>query len=214
LGFDAFALNIGDPSQSYVRETLGYMFPYAESIGFKLFFSIDLVAAANVGQTLDDFTSLVTDYKNNAAYYKGPNGYGFLSTFADGGLTNAQFKAWKAKFSNHLYFVPNLDRTEGYYASTSQWWDYWGSVIDGVFSWETAWPGAGSSGEGDVSQDSVILKGTKAHSKSYMIREYQCYTCITGLLLTIALAMSTLQYKDSVRTTYNPLKTREFLRLT
>ena len=41
---DAFALNIGDPTASYVAPALSYLFPYAKSKGFKLFLSMDLSA--------------------------------------------------------------------------------------------------------------------------------------------------------------------------
>lgn len=44
MGLDGFALNIGNPSQDFVRQTLGYLFDYARDNypKFKLFISIDL----------------------------------------------------------------------------------------------------------------------------------------------------------------------------
>ena len=43
VGFDGFALNIGDPRQSFVREAFNSMFDYARDNypDFKLFFSLD-----------------------------------------------------------------------------------------------------------------------------------------------------------------------------
>lgn len=51
---------------------------------------------------------------------------------------------------------------------------YWGPIVDGVFSWETAWPeynGFGSDGVGDVSVDQTVLNGVRAHLKTYMMGE-------------------------------------------
>jgi hypothetical protein len=47
MGIDAFALNIGDSTGSWVSTALGYLFPYAEQVGFKLFVSMDVAAAGN-----------------------------------------------------------------------------------------------------------------------------------------------------------------------
>jgi hypothetical protein len=45
MGLDGFALNIGDATQPYVSEALSYLFSYAESVGFKMFVSMDLSAS-------------------------------------------------------------------------------------------------------------------------------------------------------------------------
>ena len=45
--FDGFALNIGDASQSFVSDTLSYMFSHAESVGFKLYVSMDVYASGD-----------------------------------------------------------------------------------------------------------------------------------------------------------------------
>ena len=50
----------------------------------------------------------------------------------------------------------------------SQWWSYWGDVVDGLFSWDASWP-PNESFPGDVSPDQPVLNGAKAHSKGYMI---------------------------------------------
>jgi glucan endo-1,3-alpha-glucosidase len=171
LGFDAFALNVADPTAQYSLDTLTSLFTAANTAGFKLFISMDLAAAANLGKTISDFNTLINDFKGNAAYYKGPNGYPFISTFSDGSLTSAQFLSWKATIGN-MYFMPNLDRTDGYYTATTGWWSYWGGVIDGVFSWESAWPVAGAGNEGDVTQDNTVVAGCVAHKKTYMIRKF------------------------------------------
>lgn len=47
FSFAGFALNVGDPTQPFVQTSLDYMFSYAQSIGFKLYISIDLYASGN-----------------------------------------------------------------------------------------------------------------------------------------------------------------------
>lgn len=89
-----------------------------------------------------------------------------------------------------MYFVPMLDDTAGYYESASsvslpnsfissalkltsmQWWSYWGALVDGVFSWEAAWPAVGdgsTSSDGSMSPDTPVINGASDNSKGYMI---------------------------------------------
>ena len=85
-------LNIQDPDQLFVRQTLNYMFDYAcdNHPSFKLFFSLDMWAQKAGG---DD-----------------------------------------------VYFVPDFDGTLGYYEADPGWWEYWGPIVDGLFSWDSVWP--------------------------------------------------------------------------
>ncbi len=62
-----------------------------------------------------------------------------------------------------------LDETQGYYDSAPEWWDYWGEICDGIFSWESSWPDVGGTNEGDVSKDQKVMAGALAHGKPYMI---------------------------------------------
>lgn len=53
-----------------------------------------------------------------------------------------------------------------------QWWSYWGNLVDGLFSWESAWPLVGDtdpSAIGDVSSDMPVMQGAYSHNKGYMI---------------------------------------------
>ena len=55
-----------------------------------------------------------------------------------------------------------------------QWWSYWGGLVDGLFSWEAAWPAVGdgsSSSCGSMSPDMPVITGASDHSKSYMVGE-------------------------------------------
>lgn len=189
MGLDGFALNIGDSTQSFVNTTLGYLFNFAAGKSFKLFISMDLSAATAACTSLKtscngpyDYYDIFSYYLGNTAYYVGPNGDPVISTYSAGGLNNINWTDWKNTLDSVMYFIPDFDDTDGYYQAASGWWSYWGDVVDGLFSWEAAWPPSGSlSGTypGDVSPDLPVIKGTVAHDKGYMI------------------ALSSLQYKDS-----------------
>lgn len=67
---------------------------------------------------------------------------------------------------------------------------YWGDVVDGLFSWEAAWPSFGGFGgnfPGDISPDVTVMNGARAHNKTYMI------------------GVSPLQYKNAVSLIASPL---------
>ncbi|KAB2575988.1 Glucan endo-alpha-glucosidase Agn1 [Lasiodiplodia theobromae] len=198
-GLDGFALNIGDPRQSFVTDTLSYMFDYTASNhpDFHLLFSLDLAAAGGAGATLTDFNALLKQYTSHAAYARGPapDEYPFVSTFSDGGLTNETWDEWRGSTDafaepNAVYLVPDFDGTAGYYDGADGWWDYWGGVVDGLFSWEAAWPeraGLGGAFPGDTGPDEVVSKAAEARGKDYMI------------------GLSPLQYKDAYNTNlYRP----------
>lgn len=89
-----------------------------------------------------------------------------------------------------MYFVPMFDETSGYYDSGTgvstttwnissvheltrlQWWSDWGALVEGLFSWESAWPQVGdgsSSSCGSMSPDMPVIDGASSHSKGYMI---------------------------------------------
>ena len=53
-----------------------------------------------------------------------------------------------------------------------QWWSEWGDLVDGLFSWESAWPVVGdgsSSDSGSMSPDMPVIDGASSNSKSYMV---------------------------------------------
>ncbi|OJD32584.1 glycoside hydrolase family 71 protein, partial [Diplodia corticola] len=184
MGLDGFALNIGDPSQNFVRQTLNYMFDHARDNypGFKLFISMDLWAAGSAKKGLDDFDDLLRDYMGHAAYYKGPNGYPFISSFADGGLHNTTWMDWRNKWANEIYFVPDFDGSKGYYLSDPGWWEYWGDVVDGIFSWESTWPLRGHTDTSSWKNESWVREGAFSNEQAYMM------------------GLSMLQYKNSYDT--------------
>jgi len=80
---------------------------------------MDLWAAGDVkhadGSNVDafDYVDLLNDFINRPGYYTGPNGAPLITTFSDGGMTNASFLGWRQELSTEPYFVPDLDHTTG-----------------------------------------------------------------------------------------------------
>ncbi|KAE9973970.1 hypothetical protein EG328_004093 [Venturia inaequalis] len=187
MGLDGFVLNTGDPKPYYVKNNFDYMFNYTrDKYGgkFWLFLSIDIQTP---GLT-NEYTDIFREFKDHDAYYKGPNGRSFLSTFDSKALTNVHWQSFLNKFANSTYFVPDFDDTLGYYEASIGWWKYWGSIVDGLFSWESAWPpavsGLGGAYPGDIGLDKIVQDGATARGKTYMI------------------ALSPLQYKNSYGNNY------------
>ncbi|EKG13545.1 Glycoside hydrolase family 71 [Macrophomina phaseolina MS6] len=171
MGLDGFALNIGDPTQPFVRRTLDSMFNYTRDRHpkFKHFFSLDLWAAGGAGKRLEDYDGLLRDFMGHAAYQKGANGFPFVSTFGDGGTTKDVWLAWREKWANKVYLVPDFDQTQGYYEAAPGWWSHWGDVVDGLFSWESTWPWAGARSTADASLDQAVAAGARQRKKAYMM---------------------------------------------
>ncbi|EKG18569.1 Glycoside hydrolase family 71, partial [Macrophomina phaseolina MS6] len=157
------------------------MFGYAQNNhpDFKFFISMDLWAAGDTEppQSVIDFVSLLKSYIDHPSYQRGPEPerYPMVSTFADGGLQNYEWQAWRDAFDNHVFLIPDFDHTEGYWESDPGWWWYWGNIVDGLFSWESAWPyraGYGGAYAGDITPDVKVLEGATNHSRPYMIRNH------------------------------------------
>ncbi|EQB48340.1 hypothetical protein CGLO_12428 [Colletotrichum gloeosporioides Cg-14] len=188
-GFDGFALNIGDPTASFIDTSLGYLFDAADSIGgFGLYVSMDVWASGDAcwhGRDSCngplDYHWIFQKYKGRPSYYQW-NGLPVISTFSAADFDNVKWNKWKETLANEMFFIPDFDKTTGYYESHPGWWEYWGDLVDGLFSWESAWPerdGYGSKSPGDVSLDISIAQGAHNHSKLYMV------------------PLSLLQYKNS-----------------
>ncbi|KAL7946861.1 glycoside hydrolase [Trichoderma barbatum] len=192
MGLDGFALNVGDATQAWVGPSLNYLFGYAQYRGFKLYISMDVYAAGDScfrgGHSCNgpyDYRYIFDAWLGSSAYYRIDN-KPLISTFSSGGFSNNNWTDWRASLGRDIFFMPDIDETRGYYESgNTVWWDYWGHVLDGMFSWETAWPARGGVGglyPGDVSVDVSVLRAAHDHGKRYMI------------------GVSPLQYKDSYGT--------------
>ncbi|KAH0437113.1 hypothetical protein CcaCcLH18_03981 [Colletotrichum camelliae] len=178
-GFDGFALNIGDPTASFIDTSLGYLFDAADSIGgFGLYVSMDVWASGDAcwhGRDSCngplDYHWIFQKYKGRSSYYQW-NSLPVISTFSAAGFDNIKWNKWKETLANEMFFIPDFDKTTGYYESHPGWWEYWGDLVDGLFSWESAWPerdGYGGRSPGDVSLDLSIAQGAHNHSKLYMV---------------------------------------------
>lgn len=206
MGLDGFVLNCGDPKLPFVKNSFDYLFNYTrDNHGgkFWLFFSMDIQTSGGA----DDYSEIFQEYNNHDAYYKGPNGRSFLSTFSSGRLTNVQWQSFRNKFANSTYFVPDFDNTEGYYDAATGWWDYWGGIVDGLFSWEAAWPpattGLGGAYPGDISLDRTVQAGARARGKTYMMGRLPILS--NGCNAEFLPALSSLQYKNAYDTNvYRP----------
>lgn len=135
------------------------------------------------------YDSLLRDFKGHAAYLQGPNKQSFLSSYSSGGLHNTDWAAFREKWGQGVYYVPDIDDTQGFNTSDpgesvcthirnlqlmieTGFWAYWGDVIDGSMSWETAWPAPDEPSAGSVAIDNVVAAGNAFHLKSYMMRKF------------------------------------------
>ncbi|KAF4958030.1 hypothetical protein FSARC_11127 [Fusarium sarcochroum] len=184
VGIDGFSLNIGKPNPDFVRSTMNDMFDFAAGQDFGLHISMDVWAAGDVPDKkgVPDYKSLFVDFLGHAAYERGSNGFPMVTTFADGGTNNKTWEDWRDQFANEVFLIPNLDGIPGYWEWNEGWWEHRGNVVDGLFTWESAWPlrkGVGGAFPGDIAPDLPLMKGCEANDKKYMI------------------PLSPLQYKDS-----------------
>lgn len=167
MGLDGFALNLGSPTESFSRDVFDYIFDYTRDNhpDFKLFISMDLWSPKN----LSDFDQFFTDFLAHDAYYKGPNGFPFASTYGSGGFSKDTWQDWKERWANKLYFVPDFAGMMGSDDSAPEWWDEWGDIADGLFSWETAWPVQNQTNTLSIAADNDHLTSATKNDKSYMI---------------------------------------------
>ncbi|KAF7336343.1 Glucan endo-alpha-glucosidase agn1 [Mycena venus] len=208
-GIHGFSLNVGVPSLPFVADTLRYMFDYAPTVGFHLHISMDIWASGDAnGGHPELYNNLLKQYMHAPGYFT-VNNLPYITTFSHGGLTNVNWTNWRELPGNYLdskltmptflrcpqvrrypphFFVPDFDGSEGYMQGADGWWWYWGDVVDGVFTWETAWPVrpgeiVGSASQGSIETDLVILKSARSRGKLYNI------------------PVSSLQYKNAYSTT-------------
>lgn len=176
MGLDAFALNLLG-TETWSTDAVGDLFNATQGTNFKLFFSFDMTHFTSPSQ----FIPLLEQYVNHPNYYQyrsSSNGsLPFVSTYNGGTLTfgaSDPNSGWTEYFRNNLttdiFFVPDFDDAAGY---PNGFFDTF-SVVDGAFSWEIAWPNAGS-GKVNVSDgvDSTMITQAHAAGKIYMMRMYK-----------------------------------------
>ncbi|KAK7703348.1 hypothetical protein SLS57_010997 [Botryosphaeria dothidea] len=176
LGIDAFALNVQNVVDSWATSAIEYLFTAAAQEGFHLFFSFDMAVLNE--QDPASFLPIFEQYASNDTYYKHDN-KPFVTTFNGGIMQNGG--EWTRNFRQAIeadnitpYFVSDFGLYSSSSASASE--SIMGSLntysaVDGVFSWETAWP---SQNDGIASilssvTDKVGLDAAHATGKSYLM---------------------------------------------
>lgn len=169
-GFDGFALNTHsiNSSDTWNTNAITYLLDAASGTSFKMFLSFDMSWSLDVA----GLGAFLLQFSNHSQYYTTADGRPWVSTY-DGGTTDNE--EWNSSFIQPLkdegvspYFVPDFDDWSGF---PTGFFDTF-TVVDGAFSWENAWPSAGST-PANVSDsvDSTLLSDAHAVSKVYMMRE-------------------------------------------
>ena len=167
-GFDAFALNTHDITDSWALNSISYLFTAADQLGFKLFISFDMSWGTI---TPADIPPFLQNYISHSSYYT-VNGRPFVSTYDGGSTSNADwqsgFKAPLASAGVNPFFVPDFDDWSGWPSNVFSNFP----VIDGSFSWESAWPSPGTTISNVTdSVDQNVLQQAHAAGKIYMMRK-------------------------------------------
>ncbi|KAI1804276.1 glycoside hydrolase family 71 protein [Daldinia bambusicola] len=163
VGFDAFALNVGSPDADWAKNTIQQLFDYAGDKQFKLFFSFDFYGNGDINQ----HQALFSQFKDHPAHLK-YNDLPVVSSYSGG---NIGPDAWRNfKNTNDVYLIPNPEADGNYYNNPEAFFQSWGDAIDGVFSWETAWPET-SERPANVSseRDAAVKSAADAAGKAYVM---------------------------------------------
>ncbi len=185
IGLDAFALNVQDASASWSTSAIQLLFDAAAENDFKLFFSFDMA----VLDQPSTFLPLFKQYQSNPAYYY-HNNRPFVSTF-DGGAksfgASSPNAGWQSQLKDALassginpFFVPDFDDYGGAAYDAAFFGNY--PVVDGVLSWEAAWPEV-NEGTANVSsaKDQVAIQAAHAAGKVYMMRTSALFTPLSSV---------------------------------
>lgn len=167
VGFDAFALNTHDITDSWALNSIGYLFNAADQYGFKLFMSFDMSWGTI---TPSDIPPFLQNYITHSSYYR-VDGKPFVSTYQGATYSNDE---WESDFRQPMvndgdtpYFVPDFDNWSGYPNGFISAYP----VVDGAFSWESAWPAPGTTiSNVSDSVDANVLQQAHAAGKIYMMR--------------------------------------------
>lgn len=175
---------------------MNQLFDYADTRDdFKLFFSFDFYQTGDINA----HAALYTQFANRPSYLRYGNGnLPVVSSYSGGGIG---VDAWRNfKTANNVYIVPNPEADGNYYSQPATFFQNWGNVVDGVFSWETSWPDVSDTPGANVSsaRDESVKIAADA-GKSYIMGMWVLGPSLTqprtfGVNLSIS-GLSTLQYK-------------------
>ncbi|EEA23262.1 hypothetical protein TMatcc_002120 [Talaromyces marneffei ATCC 18224] len=168
-GFDGFALNTHTISatDTWNADAITYLLDAASGTSFKMFLSFDM----SWGLDVNSLGSFLTQFTNHSQYYTTSDGRPWVSTYSGGASTTND--EWDSSFIQPLvsqgvtpYFVPNFDDWSGY---PTGFFDAF-PVVDGAFSWESAWPGPGTAAA-NVSDtvDESLIEQAHGVGKVYMM---------------------------------------------
>lgn len=164
-------MNVGAPTASWAQSCVKELFDAAEGTDFSLFFSFDMFQDS----TLSDHITLFKQYQDHSNYMRaGSDNYPVVSSYGGYAAVNdwASFKQ-----SSNIYLIPNLDDSAAgggdsgsYYTDPSGQLSKFNSIVDGYFSWESAWP-ASTGGPTNVSStgDANVLEFAHGANKAYMM---------------------------------------------
>ncbi|KAI1772010.1 glycoside hydrolase family 71 protein [Hypoxylon cercidicola] len=165
VGFDAFALNVGNPGADWASNTVQQLFDYAETRPFKLFFSFDFYGNGDINQ----HQALFARFKDHPAHLKyGSNNLPVVSSYSGGSIGPDAWRNFKT--TNNVYLIPNPEADGNYYSNPSRFFQSWGDAVDGVFSWETAWPDTSDTPVNVSSaRDEAVKAAADAAGKTYVM---------------------------------------------
>ncbi len=165
VGFDAFALNVGHPAESWAVNTVQQLFDYTKDKSLKLFFSFDFHQTGDINA----HKTLFAQFRDHPAHLTyGPDSLPVVSSFGGGSLGPDTWKNFKQ--ADKVYLLPNLDDDENYYKDTAAFFSTWGDAVDGVFSWETSWPTTSETPVNVSSvQDERVKAAADADGKAYVM---------------------------------------------
>lgn len=172
VGFDAFALNVGNPGADWAKNTVQQLFDYAGTKpSFKLFFSFDFYGNGDISQ----HQALFAQFKDHPAHLKyGSSNLPVVSSYSGGSVGPDTWKSFKT--ANNVYLIPNPEADGNYYSNPSGFFGSWGDAVDGVFSWETAWPDTSETPVNVSStKDQAVKSAADAAGKAYMMGKLSLY---------------------------------------
>lgn len=165
VGLDAFAMNVGQPDQPWAKDCIQQLMDYASGKEFGLFFSFDFYGNGDISA----HQALYDQFKDHPAYYHyGPNDLNVVSTYSGGSLGP---EAWASfRETNNVFLIPNVESDGDYYNNPSAFFEKWSGSLDGVFSWETAWPEQSDSPSNVTStRDEAVKLAADAATKAYVM---------------------------------------------
>ncbi|RDL30183.1 Uncharacterized protein BP5553_10461 [Venustampulla echinocandica] len=171
LGVDAFALNLDTVTASWATGTVASLFNWAQTLGFKVFFSFDMTGFTHPNQ----FTGFLQSYVTSSAYYQ-YNGRPLVSTF-NGGASSFTFGQYTvsdgykveleqvmANAGHPIYFVPAFDDAP----VTSSFFNTF-PCLDGAMNWNS-WP---QNTQGNIvvptADDQTLLTAARAAGKTFLM---------------------------------------------